>query len=68
MKHVAQIGINGRSYGKYDRHECKAICRSDSECKGFSFNSVTKECFTHTQTDHSTSTFDFYEFPSECLV
>lgn len=67
-KHVGQIGINEQSHGKYDRHECKAICRADGECRGFSFNNLSKECFTHTQIDHSISMFDFYELPSECLV
>lgn len=70
IKHVGQIGINGLSYGKYNRHDCKAICQLDRTCKGFSLvESVTKdECFTHTQIDHTTSISDFYEFPTECLV
>lgn len=70
IKHVGRIGINGLSYGKYNRHDCKAICQLDRKCKGFSLvDGVTKdECFTHTQIDHTTSISDFYEFPTECLV
>ncbi|XP_065933381.1 uncharacterized protein [Magallana gigas] len=70
IKHVGQIGINGLSYGKHNRHDCKAICQLDRTCKGFSLvDGVTKvECFTHTQIDHTTSISDFYEFPTECLV